>query len=259
MTDHPEAQLVLHAALLQGIVPDSIWPYTSTAVLGPAWSLTLEWQFYLFAPALIWLLSRKSTWFGTAVLIIVGAVIWRGGYFGTYAMPTVLPMAAYIFLIGIVSRLYLQQLQILPLAPQFAVVIGAMGLLFKDQLWLAIWLAILVVLLQGGSWDARRFLPGAMHAALQSRVVQYLGARSYSVYLVHLPIIQVLTWLIVSHWPLSQLQLFFLLIALSVPVTLLTSDLLYRLVERPMIRLGARLAYGLNGPVAEPAQRHQGY
>ncbi len=38
------------------MVPENVMPFAGTAFLGPAWSLSLEWQFYLVAPVLIGLL-----------------------------------------------------------------------------------------------------------------------------------------------------------------------------------------------------------
>ena len=39
--------------LLQGVIPDQLFSHAGDAFLAPAWSLTLEWQFYLIAPLII--------------------------------------------------------------------------------------------------------------------------------------------------------------------------------------------------------------
>ncbi len=38
--------LTLHALLLQGMLPTAFLPGAAYAILGPAWSLSTEWQFY---------------------------------------------------------------------------------------------------------------------------------------------------------------------------------------------------------------------
>ncbi len=245
MADHPIAQLLLHAALLQGVVPDSIWPLTSSAVLSPAWSLSLEWQFYLLAPAVVWLLVQRSTRLLTVAVILAAAIAFKKNAFGEYSLPSFLPAAGYIFLVGIGCRLAFPSLKGAPLALELPVVAFGFGILFPELLWLAVWVALFAFLLSADVWrdrDAMRPLWRVMSAALESRLAVYLGARSYSVYLIHLPIIQIMIWLLAPRIELTQLGLFFALIVTVVPVTMIVSNVLYRVVERPMIELGARLA-----------------
>ena len=77
MRDHGATEVALHAVLLQGVVPDSIIPYSASAVLGPAWSLTLEWQFYLVAPAFVWLVARDT---GRMAFTLAVAALALGGF-----------------------------------------------------------------------------------------------------------------------------------------------------------------------------------
>ena len=39
--------LLAHILLLQGVLPQGLLPYAYVTLLGPAWSLSTEWQFYL--------------------------------------------------------------------------------------------------------------------------------------------------------------------------------------------------------------------
>jgi peptidoglycan/LPS O-acetylase OafA/YrhL len=236
-------QILLHLLLLQGVVPDSVLPFSGTAVLGPAWSLTLEWQFYLVAPALIWALASKRWRLLTVVVVTAALALFHLDAFGHFMLPNFLPGAAYIFMIGIACRLGFRQAQQVALPPEVALGCLVVGAIFPDVLWLSVWFALYVFLLNGERWRTEpSFIASGFRAAFGSKAAQYLGARSYSVYILHLPILQLLTWGFVTHGVFTQVQLFaILLVATSVSV-LIASDILYRLVERPMITLGARLA-----------------
>src|SRR5690606_30718104 len=49
----------LHSVMLHGAVPHEWLPRSSVAMLGPSWSVSLEWQFYLFAPLIVGLLIAR--------------------------------------------------------------------------------------------------------------------------------------------------------------------------------------------------------
>jgi peptidoglycan/LPS O-acetylase OafA/YrhL len=242
---HPIAQAVLHAVLIQGVVPDSIWPSTSNAVLGPAWSLTLEWQFYLVAPALVWLLAGRRWRIRTVLAIAVLGFATMHGVFGTYWLPTFFPGAAYIFLIGIACRLGFERMKATVVGPEVALAALGVGFILQDFLWLGVWAAIYLFLLHGDAWKEQangRPVAAGISALVASRPAQYFGARSYSVYLIHLPILELAAWAVLTQRAMSQTELFWALAVTVIPATLLVSELLYRFVERPMIALGARLA-----------------
>lgn len=246
-------QIVLHLLLLQGVVADNILPFSATAVLGPAWSLTLEWQFYLVAPPFIWALASKRWRLLTVVLVFAVVALFHLNFFGRFMMPSFLPGAAYMFMIGIGCRLGFRQAQQVALPPEAALGCLVVGALFPDVLWLAVWFALYVFLLNGERWRSEpSFIAGAFRAAFESKPAQYLGARSYSVYILHLPILQLLTWAFVSRGVFTQLQLFWVLLPCTAIAVLIASDILYRLIERPMIKLGARLA-GASPRDAAPA------
>lgn len=241
----PLQQATLHIALMQGIVPDSLWPNTSMAVLGPAWSLSLEWQFYLVAPAFVWLLASPRWRMATVIAVALMGLAWHFDLFGDYAAPSFLPAAAYIFLIGIASRLTFDRIRTMAIGPEAIPLLLALGVIYPDVLWLALWCAALIYLARREAWrsPAGQAHPVAalMDRLLASRVAAYLGARSYSVYLVHMPMMMLVGWLVTRHLTLEEIPARILLALGTVLATLAASDVLYRLVERPMIALGARL------------------
>lgn len=89
---------------------------------------------------------------------------------------------------------------------------------------------------------------------LESRVMQWAGSRSFSIYLVHEPVIVATALVIHAHgwWPWLPLGL------LVIPFCLLLSELFYRLAERPAHRLsryvGSQLArHSMSARVDQPA------
>jgi peptidoglycan/LPS O-acetylase OafA/YrhL len=242
----PLQQAVLHLTLMQGVMPDSIWPNTSTAILGPAWSLSLEWQFYLVAPAFVWLVANPRFRMATVAAVGVTGVAWHFDLFGDYIAPSFLPAAAFVFLIGIASRLSFERIRAMAIGPEVIPLLLALGVIYRDALWLAIWGAMLVYLARAEAWRVAGGRPHAIASAMDklfaSPLAAYLGARSYSVYLVHMPMMMLVAWVMTDKLTLAETPARILVGAGTVLTTLVASDLLYRLVERPMITLGARLA-----------------
>jgi peptidoglycan/LPS O-acetylase OafA/YrhL len=79
-----------------------------------------------------------------------------------------------------------------------------------------------------------------------------LGEISYSTYLIHYPILAVITRFVPRDW--SRLQKMAVTFAVSAPIILILSFLLYRYVERPGIELGKRLSRGVKfRPTTLPA------
>ena len=242
----PLQQAVLHLTLMQGVMPDSIWPNTLTAILGPAWSLSLEWQFYLVAPAFVWLVANPRFRMATVAAVGVTGVAWHFDLFGDYIAPSFLPAAAFVFLIGIASRLSFERIRAMAIGPEVIPLLLALGVIYRDALWLAIWGAMLVYLARAEAWRVAGGRPHAIASAMDklfaSPLAAYLGARSYSVYLVHMPMMMLVAWVMTDKLTLTETPARILVGAGTVLTTLVASDLLYRLVERPMITLGARLA-----------------
>jgi peptidoglycan/LPS O-acetylase OafA/YrhL len=74
---------------------------------------------------------------------------------------------------------------------------------------------------------------------LDNRVIHWIGERSYSLYLVHQPVIVaiVFNWAMPSHAPAAQ---FALLLPIALGISLLFAAMTYRYVERPCLRLRSR-------------------
>jgi peptidoglycan/LPS O-acetylase OafA/YrhL len=245
------AHAIAHAFMLHGAVPDNILPASQYAFSPPAWSLSLEWQFYLIAPLVI-VLARKAN---SAALLAAAsgfaAYLYFHGNFGEFISPSFLPAAAPMFAIGIGSRLLWPVLEgriTYPLTLAFGA-LALTPLASYEVISGLIWVAFL-----GFECADRRNLNGfdapafrAYEAIFRGRLPRYWGARSYSVYLIHLIILSIGVYVVISFSPgISQWQFLLLGSIWTVLSTSLAAALAYKLIERPGMALGRAIAVAIN-------------
>jgi peptidoglycan/LPS O-acetylase OafA/YrhL len=218
--------LLTHVLLLQGLASNSL-PSSEFAFIEPAWSLSLEWQFYLLAPLIMAALVRPRQFSWLAILTIFFAAAY--GQLGSGFLPN----RIHYFLLGISSYfLYVEfrqgRLRRLPL------------LLFCTAMVLrsvpgVIWFSFLCVGLYEQAWVQ------SLKKALESSPFRILGEISYSVYVIH-------TLMIFPAYLLSQKLsadpaiLRPATMVLTIVLTLLVSRISFKLIERPFISLGKRLS-----------------
>jgi peptidoglycan/LPS O-acetylase OafA/YrhL len=234
--------VLTHVALLQGVVPDSVLPYSSAVFLGPAWSLSLEWQFYLIAPFFVAALASRRFRLPVVGLAALGIVAFHLGWMGDYRLRSFILGVSYLFIIGIVSRLHWDRLtgQRWLLMAGAALLIPA-SVLVRPLLALGLW-CVFAYFMGARDGRARDSTPHRLWSwAFGSQLFRHLGERSYGVYIAHWPILQTAMWFVV---PLGFGQMWSVVgvAGVTVPATLAASSLLYRFVERPFMRLGRRLA-----------------
>lgn len=253
----PLEQTLFHVSLLQGLPPPAYMPHSATTILGPAWSLTVEWQFYLAAPFLVWM-ARKQT--RAIILVIAAALLVFGmqrGWMSDWVTTASLPNFLYVFVIGIFCRIALPYL---PRHNGFgwaaAAAIVAIGVQIGIAPAIAIWLAFVILIARKQETGAERTRAGLLDrvfaAALESRLATYLGERSYSVYILHSPILVLAGYVLFPMYDFTREEALLAMTLVIVPTILIASDLMYRFVERPMIRIGARMADRLAIATANP-------
>ncbi|CDS52596.1 O-antigen acetylase [Polaromonas sp. CG9_12] len=212
------------------------------------WSLAVEWQFYLLLPLLLmavwkWRPGRRPLGMAMAVVLLISLAL---SVVTTPLRPTaafyLLPTRAWEMLAGgmaclLAHRGILTARQRNALeAAGLALVIGAMAGFDTASPWPG-WHALVPVLgTVAVLLAARSASPWTGHAA-----AQWLGTRSYSLYLWHWPVMVALGYL---EWQTEAPA-----VAAGLALTLVLGDLSYRLVERPAQMQLGRLRQGWGGAV----------
>lgn len=213
----------------------------------PAWSLEIEIQFYLLAPFLItFLAARKS------LLVTVGAV------FGSIVLSAMLDQRfgihglqnrtilghGYGFILGVAVCRYAAKKNpfVMPPARRFDLLGGAcVVLLFASGVLEhkgltpfeeAIRNAGRAVLMVGVYFGVARGI--GMRRFFGNPLVTVAGGMCYSVYLVHVPLMQATAGLLFKHYiPASAVEAVLIAWVVLIPVSLCGGLLFYVAIERP--------------------------
>ena len=244
------AHLGLHLALLHGAVSQAFLPHSQLMFLSPAWSLSLEWQFYLVAPFVIRAAAHRFAAIGVVVVALVLFILTSMNLFGWWGMPSFLPGASLYFAIGIASRLLVTGKPFrFSVGPAISLALLAIGFVAIGtwRLPVEIWLVFFVASRLQGRVVA---LGKAFRALFESRVVRHLGEASYSTYLVHVPLLQ-LAMALAVRFALAPATATLFVAASTLVSTWAVSRLAWRWIEQPFIERGKRLRG--EGSTGEPA------
>jgi peptidoglycan/LPS O-acetylase OafA/YrhL len=229
--------------------------------LGHAWSLSLEEQFYLLWPVLLYLMLRLRLRRGTIMTLVVAGIlasaVLRGVLFELYARPRQghpgsllriyngLDTRADALLVGCLVAL-LAAWGLLPRSPAFRWATGVASLaglpLIGNIMWAKhmgtpqLYYGLFTLIAVAFALPAARLLTGPSRAAfavLEARPLVYLGRISYALYLVHAPIIIWFGWERLGwRHPVETL--------LVAGASLAAAVLLHHTIERPFLRLKHR-------------------
>jgi peptidoglycan/LPS O-acetylase OafA/YrhL len=220
----------------------SLFPSTFYTLNGAYWSLALEWQLYLSLPLLVFAVRRLGL--ARVVLAVVAVnVVYRlglqvaidnhlvaaGSPMATAVLPNLLPgrwaefafgmVAAHVYVRGSVPRIASPFGWALLLLVPLAVL--SVGSPLEHILFGGVFFLLLCIVLSGGNLIAR---------ILSWRPLVTLGVMSYSIYLVHQPIVVSLAYLL--HKTGASPRLVFVEIVLVIPAILGVAWLLFITVER---------------------------
>ena len=255
--------VLTHILLIHGLIPPSALPDAAAAFLGPAWSISTEWQFYLIAPLAV-AASRRLF---SLVFLCLGVVLLQV-FFAHYRLaasqgafnPGFIGLYVQYFFIGGVSYFVWRALhRAAAAAPWLG---NVQGILLCGA---GISMFMLMPALQGivsGGMSLTPFLSISVFAiwiflfsclcqvtlaphGIEARIVQavgccppamFLGRISYSVYMVHFPLAIVLLRFAKPFWQMPRPAFVVLFLIAGSLATIGAAALLYRYVEAPTIR-----------------------
>jgi peptidoglycan/LPS O-acetylase OafA/YrhL len=229
------AHLAAHIVLLHGVIPQGWLPWAFVTLLGPAWSLSTEWQFYLLLAAAM-RPRRRPGLPALAYALAALAVVYR---LAAPCLPSgwqfsraFLPDAAGYFALGLASAAWLRGAggQALIMTATIAAALGAASIDPWRALIPAGWLLALL--------SQRSNAVPLIGQLLDRREVRFLGKISYPIYLVNEPIQRAAALLAapLAHGNPQAFTILWLPPALAAP--LLAATVLHLGIERRKQGLG---------------------
>jgi len=232
-TNNLSAHLAAHLLLIQGLIPDRILANSAYTLVGQAWSVSVEWQFYILAPVAYFLARPGQRIYKLPALAVLIALLASfnnklgGGYIGQYLS---------LFAVGIATfclSKYSTKSKILSILPPLC----ALPFMQEYTAALLIWTAASYCALNVEKNTTQNILS----RILNSKPASYLGKISYSIYINHM-IFVFLTLSIISKLSMGSSSTIFLAIGLSTALTIVFSHATYSYIEKPMMRVGKALS-----------------
>ena len=244
--------MLAHLTMLHGMLPNELLPYSSGAILDVAWSISLEWQFYLVAPLLFSFMFLD--WNRTIIVSLVAFLthtiaplfggFYNDGTFATWHLHGALFLKFHYFFLGILSHHIIRRIEKseIQLSAQVTILALVMIAVFVQDAAIVVWLFTLgsIIASPSGSLAEKPFR--FLRLLLGHKTIQFLGQISYSTYLVHISIIYFFSFLLLAsseNW--SRLAFGFFLTFLTAPTVLAASWALYHCIELPFIRLSTNI------------------
>lgn len=232
--------IIVHSLMLQDVVD-------STKPNGVFWSIAVEWQIYFLFPVML-LLGRRygmsRSFAGTLAFVLVGYLL------ATNLSPfarflNITPQYIALFAMGVLAATLLRKDN--GFRHAHLLMPGA-ALLTLGFVVLCVW--------QGSAWIVEHFFwvdllagaavacfvgalavgrAGGFASLLSGRPLVAIGAFSYSIYLIHAPILWLVWHFLVSPMDLAPLPTLAALLAAATPIVLATCWVFYLVFERPFL------------------------
>ena len=235
-------ELLLHL----GMVHNFIEKYIAT-INGVFWTLPFEWQFYLIFPFLFVVLRRYGAWvlYASALIVVIGAKLLVMAMDDGYPQ-LLLPIRLDTFVAGMCAGAYAFHRPPARVSAATMFWLGLIGLVatpwvfagyegvghyydlkgFLRPPWIQASICLMLVGLTGGRHLGIRIF--------DNKVAVALGLISYSIYLFHVPILELLPALGLTSQRAASIEVgWWLILATALPLVLLVSAASYSLIERP--------------------------
>lgn len=255
----------LHLFMLQGTLPDWILAGNRDAILCPAWSLSIEEQFYLLAPIPILLfVKKKRLWHLISIFAVFGTLwaIRRIPNFNPdwYVKNGFIIQFYDYFLLGICSAFVIHKNTPTPWRWAYAGgMLLALGLNWRlhrgPEPAVVLWCFVFaLVFISRTKWKHWIHWPVRI---LENRAFVWLGKCSYSTYLFHW-MFMALSVFLLEKWVPGQGTSpgrFVYILAFTGLATLGFSSALQIFVESPLIAMGRKIAKKFRQPGVPPTSQ----
>ena len=233
--NHFSLNAISHFLLLHGLLPEKIIPAAYT-IMGQAWSLTLEWQFYLVIPLFYLLVNGKLNKITSILVMLITAflILWSKSY-----MPqkSFLPNLLHLFALGYFTYQF-YKIELQQNKKNYTIKFLSVFLFFL--LFFDINLALITLL-----WMATIYFqinPNKVSDLIfQNKIILYIGKISYSLYCIHILILALSVYIVLNIAQVENQNIFrFAVLGLSLPLSLFVSHLTYTYIEVPFINFAKK-------------------
>jgi peptidoglycan/LPS O-acetylase OafA/YrhL len=224
-----------HLTLTHGLFPQGKFPFSYT-IMGQAWSLTLEWQFYILIPFLYFFLNKKDIFRHLIILLGLILIIIFFNINNMNQNSFLLSNMILYFLIGYFSLPLFNKYQssndksifiFLGISSVFFYFFKDLNISFIILIW------ALVLYFQKNKNKLTDFI-------FSSKIPLFLGKISYSVYCIHMIVLFLLTAFLQSINIASGFYFCVLLLIGGLFLTLLISNYTYKYIELYFINLAKK-------------------